>query len=106
MGPCWLAHKRLESWSRMAKERVNAVRRDRTEDTSTSMSTSTSDSQSNSMCDSTDLNLSMEVNYNDEEGAKAQHSPAVQTLGVMVAYIPGTALILPHRHFPIRRTAM
>lgn len=60
MGPCWLAHKRLESWSRIAKERVNAVRRDRTEDTS--VSTSTSDSQSNSMCDSTDLNLSMEVN--------------------------------------------
>ncbi|KAL9902771.1 synaptotagmin beta isoform 2-T2 [Glossina fuscipes fuscipes] len=29
LGPaaCWLAHKRLESWSRMAKERVGAVRR-------------------------------------------------------------------------------
>uniref|UniRef100_T1GH69 C2 domain-containing protein n=1 Tax=Megaselia scalaris TaxID=36166 RepID=T1GH69_MEGSC len=29
LGPaaCWLAHKRLESWSRMAKERVDAVRR-------------------------------------------------------------------------------
>ncbi|BFF96515.1 synaptotagmin-3 [Drosophila madeirensis] len=29
LGPaaCWLAHKRIESWSRMAKERVGAVRR-------------------------------------------------------------------------------
>lgn len=29
LGPaaCWLAHKRLESWSRMAKERVGAVRK-------------------------------------------------------------------------------
>lgn len=29
LGPaaCWLAHKRLESWSRMAKERVGAGRR-------------------------------------------------------------------------------
>lgn len=29
LGPaaCWLAHKRLESWSRIAKERVGAVRK-------------------------------------------------------------------------------
>lgn len=29
LGPaaCWLAHKRIESWSRMAKERVGAVRK-------------------------------------------------------------------------------
>lgn len=29
LGPaaCWLAHKRIETWSRMAKERVGAVRR-------------------------------------------------------------------------------
>lgn len=72
LGPCWLAHKRLESWSRMAKERVNAVRRDRTEDTT---STSTSDSQSNSMCDSTDLNLSMEVNFNNPPLSKEYIEP-------------------------------
>lgn len=29
LGPaaCWLAHKRIESWSRLAKERVGAVRK-------------------------------------------------------------------------------
>lgn len=29
LGPaaCWLAHKRIESWSRIAKERVGAVRK-------------------------------------------------------------------------------
>lgn len=29
LGPaaCWLAHKRLESWSRLAKERVGGVRK-------------------------------------------------------------------------------
>ncbi|XP_055383643.1 synaptotagmin-5 [Condylostylus longicornis] len=43
LGPaaCWLAHKRLESWSRMAKERVGAVRRATIERSSTDETPST-----------------------------------------------------------------
>lgn len=46
LGPaaCWLAHKRIESWSRLAKERVGAVRKshdkgDGSKSTSINMST-------------------------------------------------------------------
>lgn len=43
LGPaaCWLAHKRLESWSRIAKERVGAVRKtsEKSEDGESSAST-------------------------------------------------------------------
>lgn len=44
LGPaaCWLAHKRIESWSRLAKERVGAVRKstEKSEDKSSTASTS------------------------------------------------------------------
>ncbi|XP_037041700.1 synaptotagmin-5 [Bradysia coprophila] len=49
LGPaaCWLAHKRLESWSRIAKERVGAVRKsDKSEDEKSSASTTHRDSNS------------------------------------------------------------
>ncbi|KAG4070326.1 hypothetical protein HA402_006468 [Bradysia odoriphaga] len=49
LGPaaCWLAHKRLESWSRIAKERVGAVRKtDKSEDEKSSASTTHCDSNS------------------------------------------------------------
>lgn len=78
LGPaaCWLAHKRLESWSRMAKERVGAVRkatieRNADENPSTpppltpssiSSSGGRSDSGSSSYDLSTDPNSSLEVN--------------------------------------------
>lgn len=46
LGPaaCWLAHKRIESWSRLAKERVGAVRKstDKNDDKSASNSPRTS----------------------------------------------------------------
>lgn len=57
LGPaaCWLAHKRLESWSRIAKERVGAVRKsDKSEDEKSSASTTHSDSNS--------VSSSLEVN--------------------------------------------
>lgn len=49
LGPaaCWLAHKRLESWSRIAKERVGAVRKsDKSEEEKSSTSTTHRDSNS------------------------------------------------------------
>lgn len=68
LGPaaCWLTHKKIESWSRMAKERVSAVRRisedrDRSRDSvSSSPPTSASTSLTN---DSQDLTSSMEVSW-------------------------------------------
>lgn len=58
LGPaaCWLAHKRIESWSRIAKERVGAVRKshdkgDGSKSTSTSMNMST-DSNNDSIASS------------------------------------------------------
>lgn len=57
LGPaaCWLAHKRLESWSRIAKERVGAVRKsDKSEDEKSS--TSTTHSDSNSVSSSIEVN--------------------------------------------------
>lgn len=68
LGPaaCWLTHKKIESWSRIAKERVNAVRRisedrDKSRDSvSSSPPTSASTSLTN---DSQDLTSSMEVRF-------------------------------------------
>lgn len=55
LGPaaCWLAHKRIESWSRLAKERVGAVRKPSSSDKSDG---SKSSNASTSMNMSTDSN--------------------------------------------------
>lgn len=44
LGPaaCWLAHKRIESWSRLAKERVGAVRKSHDKGDGSKSSASTS----------------------------------------------------------------
>lgn len=67
LGPaaCWLTHKKIESWSRIAKERVNAVRRisddrDKSRDSVSSSPPSTSTSLTN---DSQDLMSSLEVYF-------------------------------------------
>lgn len=58
LGPaaCWLAHKRLESWSRIAKERVGAVRKsseksedDKSDSTPPPLNSSTTNSISSSI---------------------------------------------------------
>lgn len=51
LGPaaCWLAHKRIDSWSKMAKERVSAVRRgnnDKSDEKSPNSKSSSIDSTS------------------------------------------------------------
>jgi hypothetical protein len=66
LGPaaCWLAHKRLESWSRMAKERVGAVRRasEKSEDKSLDKPCTPPPSLASGSCDSqNESNSSTEV---------------------------------------------
>lgn len=62
LGPaaCWLAHKRIESWSRIAKERVGAVRKSAESKieatTATSMSIST-ESTNDSIASSTEVSV-------------------------------------------------
>lgn len=58
LGPaaCWLAHKRIESWSRLAKERVGAVRKSTDKSTDGKPSTSSVASSSGSMNMSIDSN--------------------------------------------------
>lgn len=62
LGPaaCWLAHKRLESWSRIAKERVGAVRKssEKSEDDKSDAATPPllCSSASNSISSSTEVN--------------------------------------------------
>lgn len=52
LGPaaCWLAHKRIESWSRLAKERVGAVRK--SNDKNDSMKSSNASTSMNMSTDS------------------------------------------------------
>lgn len=57
LGPaaCWLAHKRLESWSRIAKERVGAVRKgDKSQEDKTT-TPPLSDSNTNSLSSSREV---------------------------------------------------
>lgn len=54
LGPaaCWLAHKRIESWSRLAKERVGAVRKPSSTDKSDGSKSSNASSSLNMSTDS------------------------------------------------------
>lgn len=71
LGPaaCWLAHKRIESWSRLAKERVGAVRKtaeknsdgSKSSNASTSMNMST-DSNNDSFA-STEVTVQTKLNF-------------------------------------------
>lgn len=63
LGPaaCWLAHKRIESWSRLAKERVGAVRKS-TEKSDGSKSSNASTSMNMSTDSNNDSFASTEVN--------------------------------------------
>lgn len=65
LGPaaCWLAHKRIESWSRLAKERVGAVRKS-TEKVDGSKSSNASSSMNMSTDSNNDSFASTEVNAN------------------------------------------
>lgn len=70
LGPaaCWLAHKRIESWSRIAKERVGAVRKSAEKvDAATSMSVST-DSANESIASSNEVNILVLPFYLDTLG--------------------------------------
>lgn len=69
LGPaaCWLAHKRLESWSRIAKERVGAVRKssEKSEDEKSSDTPPPplNSSASNSISSSTEVKLIYSLIY-------------------------------------------
>lgn len=62
LGPaaCWLAHKRIESWSRIAKERVGAVRKSTEKSDATTSTTSMSistDSTNESIASSNEVSI-------------------------------------------------
>lgn len=64
LGPaaCWLAHKRIESWSRLAKERVGAVRKPAADKIDGSKSSIASTSLNMSTDSNNDSFASTEVN--------------------------------------------
>lgn len=63
LGPaaCWLAHKRIESWSRLAKERVGAVRKPTADKSDGSKSSNASTSLNMSTDSNNDSFASTEV---------------------------------------------
>lgn len=71
LGPaaCWLAHKRIESWSRLAKERVGAVRKpaadknDGTKSSNASTSMNMSTDSNNDSFASTEVIFHTELNW-------------------------------------------
>ncbi|XP_055302145.1 synaptotagmin-6 [Sitodiplosis mosellana] len=73
LGPaaCWLAHKRIESWSRLAKERVGAVRKSTDKSSDGSKSSNASTSMNMSTDSNNDSFASTEDCTNHSHGATA-----------------------------------
>lgn len=64
LGPaaCWLAHKRIESWSRLAKERVGAVRKSTDKSDEKSSATAATTTTNTSSTSATSMNVSTDSN--------------------------------------------
>lgn len=73
LGPaaCWLAHKRIESWSRLAKERVGAVRKPSSSDKSDGSKSSNA---------STSLTSNMSTDSNNDSFASTEVSDSASFL--------------------------